>query len=1355
MSDTNSDYNSNNNNTSSKVKKYKNKSKNTDNNRPASPSVENGELEEKHIEIQMNEITSSSNNSNSNSSSSIKSPAASPVPAAAPVPDYLNIVSIIGLQYVYHRELLYYIFSVLSFGLLFLLHFWFPAYFLKRRYKINHNYNHCDFLLITDINNTSEFCVIEPISRNSVTNIPVKWFKYNKPMDSIYLLEDKMFVFRHIRFIYSPANNTWNECEKYNCDTKANIKSTIMKGKSKQYIDEKLNIYGFNELNILVPSIPILLFREIFHPFFVFQLYSVILWFFEDYYIFAVCIALIATISIVSTLRETRERLFKISELAKDKNDIYLRVKRDKAWVNISSNSLIPGDIVDINSSISVFPCDLVLVNGSCVVNESMLTGESVPVVKNSVDLNGEDDQTVNIGNGDPRNTLFAATKILQLKPAIPTFAIDSNNSNNNNKISSSSASVDEISTVSSVLGVVVRTGFSTGKGSLILGILYPKPTTFKFVSQSYKFMLSLFCLSLVGFVISVWQLSKAGQSASRIVIRGLDLITIVVPPALPLCLTMGTAFSLKELKKFYLFCISPNKINQAGKIRLMCFDKTGTLTQEGMELMGIHPSKTPNNNNNKQQSFDKFVNQVVTLPSSPSDNNNNNVSIEIHNSSNSTHNQSSDFHRMPEGGEVDESDDPFPIAPSTASVSNPTTPTSTSRTARPSYMSTIAQLSMMSTPTINVNEELFNCLSSCHCLSIYNDELIGDPLEIEIFLGTKTKLQDTDLGKKHSKYTSVLFLPNKTDNIGILNTFEFQSSLQRMSVIAQVNNSREENESSSNNNTNNDDENFRVYCKGSPEMIGDLCIPSTLPSDYKETLTKYANSGYRVIALSYKPLRAADISSYASKERAEIRPIVERDLIFLGLAVLENKLKNETAPTLEILNNAAIRCVLVSGDHIRTAVTVAKECKLIDQDKKIFLSQFANYSNNQIEWVDTDDQKHTLDPVSLCPNNRSYSNRYELAVTGPVFKYLSESSLHSNRDLEYFHRVCLNSQVFARMSPDQKAELVSIYQRLGIYVGMCGDGANDSPALKQADAGVSLSDAEASIAAPFTYIYPNISCIPLLLTEGRSSLMSSFQLFKYMAMYSMVQFTAVILTYFRGSVLGNWQYLIQDLVIVFPLTMFIGSSKANRKLSLKRPSGNLLSLANISNVLIHMLICLCFQLIIYAQVNKQSDYYPYESQPGFATSATTQRTYYATSLYYFANFQFILMAVLFSLGRPWKQRIYKNKEFSLYTLLMCLMATLILFGNDTSFFIFSDEVSIQKSWRGTIFGFVFLNILVSCVFELFIFPAVLSRYKLFIKNRKGEMGFVYGKLKNIDGPKSKEYHRLRGQFEKNWPTKH
>lgn len=82
----------------------------------------------------------------------------------------------------------------------------------------------------------------------------------------------------------------------------------------------------------------------------------------------------------------------------------------------------------------------------------------------------------------------------------------------------------------------------------------------------------------------------------------------------------------------------------------------------------------------------------------------------------------------------------------------------------------------------------------------------------------------------------------------------------------------------------------------------------------------------------------------------------------------------------------------------------------------------------------------------------------------------------------------------------------------------MCGDGANDCGALKTADIGISLSEAEASIAAPFTSKVQDIRCVVTVLKEGRCALVTSFQCFKYMALYSMIQFGTTTILYFNMS---------------------------------------------------------------------------------------------------------------------------------------------------------------------------------------------------------------------------------------------
>jgi P-type E1-E2 ATPase len=69
-----------------------------------------------------------------------------------------------------------------------------------------------------------------------------------------------------------------------------------------------------------------------------------------------------------------------------------------------------------------------------------------------------------------------------------------------------------------------------------------------------------------------------------------INLLTIAVPPALPLALSIGLSVSFTRLQQKGIYCINPNRIVNAGRINTLCFDKTGTLTEDGLSLKGALP---------------------------------------------------------------------------------------------------------------------------------------------------------------------------------------------------------------------------------------------------------------------------------------------------------------------------------------------------------------------------------------------------------------------------------------------------------------------------------------------------------------------------------------------------------------------------------------------------------------------------------------------------------------------------------------------------------------------------------------------------------------------------------------------
>lgn len=227
-------------------------------------------------------------------------------------------------------------------------------------------------------------------------------------------------------------------------------------------------------------------------------------------------------------------------------------------------------------------PCDLALLTGSCIVNESMLTGESIPVIKNSMPFTNDIYDPV----ADQKYTLYGGTKVIQTRTVGKQ----------------------------KVLGLVIRTAFVTTKGNLVRDILYPKPNKFKFYQDSLKFIFGMGILAIVGFLATLPFMISQGYHASQIVDRSLDLLTITVPPALPAAMTVGTVFALSRLKKKRIYCISPPRINVSGRVNLMVFDKTGTLTEDGLQVYGFRGVDRATIGNSDKRVFIDFIHDCKTL---------------------------------------------------------------------------------------------------------------------------------------------------------------------------------------------------------------------------------------------------------------------------------------------------------------------------------------------------------------------------------------------------------------------------------------------------------------------------------------------------------------------------------------------------------------------------------------------------------------------------------------------------------------------------------------------------------------------------------------------------------------------
>jgi len=229
------------------------------------------------------------------------------------------------------------------------------------------------------------------------------------------------------------------------------------------------------------------------------------------------------------------------------------------------------------------------------------------------------------------------------------------------------------------------------------------------------------------------------------------------------------------------------------------------------------------------------------------------------------------------------------------------------------------------------------------------------------------------------------------------------------------------------------------LHTKGALETVLPLCdyvlasgVSQSLSDEWRERFTTEENQlgaeGLRVLAVACRPVA----------ENAP-EPMQEKGLHLLGLIALADPPRPEVPAAIRTCQEAGIRVIMVTGDHPRTALAIARQIGLVRSEKPV-------------------------------------------VVTGESLRRMSDSHLQLLLD----HPEIL----FARMDPEQKTRLVAALQRKGEVVAMTGDGVNDAPALKLADIGVAMGKSGTEVAraaADLVLADDNFASIVNAVEEGRA----------------------------------------------------------------------------------------------------------------------------------------------------------------------------------------------------------------------------------------------------------------------------
>lgn len=226
----------------------------------------------------------------------------------------------------------------------------------------------------------------------------------------------------------------------------------------------------------------------------------------------------------------------------------------------------------------------------------------------------------------------------------------------------------------------------------------------------------------------------------------------------------------------------------------------------------------------------------------------------------------------------------------------------------------------------------------------------------------------------------------------------------------------------------------------GAPEKIVDRCTKIMTASGIveldenrrklvRQKILEWSGQALRVIGLAYKLTDAQKV------EEGDVN-----NLVLAGIVGMIDPPRKDAALAVEKCKRAGIRVVMLTGDHVNTAVAIARASGIIEED---------------------DDQEIIA---------------------------LTESQLFDLDETE-FDRAIKNIAVFARLTPRMKMRIAGRLQEMGELIAMTGDGVNDAPALKQADAGIAMGQAgtdTAREAADIVLADNNFSSIVNAIEEGR-----------------------------------------------------------------------------------------------------------------------------------------------------------------------------------------------------------------------------------------------------------------------------
>jgi magnesium-transporting ATPase (P-type) len=793
-----------------------------------------------------------------------------------------------------------------------------------------------------------------------------------------------------------------------------------------------INKFGRNVIEMEYKSFTRIFLEQLIHPFFIYQIYAVVIWELDNYtyfsYVIVSCTLIIVLVNshhIYTNYKRILnfnhsapafiQRDFKLDLSAKNsqnyKIDTEIRDRKDssrRSTLELSkftqdSEFIVPGDIIEIGNE-DVIPCDCLIIDGYCTVNESDLTGESTLVLKTPLPF---DSREFNY-EANKKSFLFHGTKIIKC---------ESNSENFNRR---------------GIYAIAISTGYNTNRGNLIQNLLFPKSTNFKFYGDVTVFFFWMASVYLVFCGCLIYLFKLYDWPVSRLIRRFFDNITIIFPPAMPICMTFTSFYFHWNLSNKNISCIDDKRMSASGRTNIIVLDKTGTLTEEGLEIYGFQALKALCvSRQNTDQNLEQVVNNSPIGPKNFS--NQNHIALKSHEIIDISRNMPvNDYFNPVDNFEKIKNEEKFKIVGDVSqnlfknnvnSIYNNyesyvdqfnsnylidfhdiETDTNMMNRVLKSFWKKFCQDPtpfLKSNYKINpINNIIFfvECLATCHSIDKLKNETLGNTVDKKIFEKLNWVIEKVDKSCKYNENSAnmqfgyelnqkdtendeneIKYVIKPKNSYKITESFIFGTKINSKSQ--QIMQSPQQDKFNLSHNSPSQlfsnlknskyqliiikrfefsskfqsmgvivknclDDSYRFYMKGAPEKLAQLCIPSTLPKNFEKKHMEHTKNGYRVLACATKILPNRE-----DYNLEEDRGKFEENLQFLGLIIFKNKLKRDTKHVISNLKNSNCKLVMATGDNPFTSLSVARECNMIEINGKfVYLIDLEKEFNEDTE---------------------------------------------------------------------------------------------------------------------------------------------------------------------------------------------------------------------------------------------------------------------------------------------------------------------------------------------------------------------------------------------------------------------